>query len=323
MRAAVKSIRSMLGRIADVGDVVGPLLLGDPAPGVVLDLAGEAADPAAGDPVGLLLGPPLGEQRLRRSGRPARPGETRCSAVYADQLDSPGPRPGIAPNRPTISTASRASASWSPSASASASCSRNSASAWPLSRTGPSGSSLGSRRAPLADQPREVDVEERVEGRPLALLLDQRRGVRRVDGLRARPTAARRARRPRRGPRPARPAGRPRAAPRGRRCGARPARCSCHVPLLAQPQLADRALLVGGVLEDDAERVVDGLVVEVADLERDQGARPVDGLGDRRRLLQLELAQPRRPSRPAGRPPAPRGRAPGTSTISRSRSSSG
>ena len=65
--------------------------------------------------------------------------------------------------------------------------------------------------------------------------------------------------------------------------------CHGHLP---QPQLADRAVLVGGVLEDDAEGVVDRLVVEVVDLQRDQRARPVDGLRDGRRLLELELAQP-------------------------------
>ena len=51
-------------------------------------------------------------------------GATRCRAVYADHDDSPGPRPGIAPNRATISAASRARASWSSAASASASRSR-------------------------------------------------------------------------------------------------------------------------------------------------------------------------------------------------------
>ena len=231
MRAAVKSMPVDARPDRDVGDVVGPLLLGDPAPGVVLDPAGEGADPAArprGSP------PPRSAPRRAapgRSGRPARSGATRCSAVYADQLDSPGPRPGIAPNRPTISTASRASASWSPASSASASRSRNSASACALSRTGPGpsapASSEPSRWAPSPTRPREVDVEQRVEGRPLALLLDQRGGVRVVDRARGRSHGrALRARRPRRGPRRARPTARPRAAPRGRRCGARPARCS-------------------------------------------------------------------------------------------------
>ena len=61
---------------------------------------------------------------------------------------------------------------------------------------------------------------------------------------------------------------------------------------MRQLQLLDRALLVGGVLEHDAERARDRGLVEVADLQRDQGARPVDGLRDRRRLLELQLAQP-------------------------------
>ena len=60
---------------------------------------------------------------------------------------------------------------------------------------------------------------------------------------------------------------------------------------LAAAQRLERLVVVGGVLEDDAERRVDGRRVEVVDLERDQGARPVDRLRDRRRLLELELAQ--------------------------------
>ena len=59
-----------------------------------------------------------------------------------------------------------------------------------------------------------------------------------------------------------------------------------------QPQLLDGPLVVGVVLEDHAEGVGDRLLVEVPDLQRDQGARPVDRLGDRRRLLELQLAQP-------------------------------
>jgi hypothetical protein len=47
-----------------VGDVLGPLLLGDPAARVVLDHPGEAADPAARRPLRLLLGAALGQQGL-------------------------------------------------------------------------------------------------------------------------------------------------------------------------------------------------------------------------------------------------------------------
>ena len=219
----------------------------------------------------------------------------------------------MAPNRPTTLAASRASASWSPSASASASSSRNSAQRLAVvanhavrSRRSarcraPSPTSRGKKRSKSASK----------VGRWLCFLTSVA-AYAACTRLAVAPRRASRAPRPRRGPRPARPAARPRAAPRRRRCAGRAARCSCQPPRLAQPQLADRALLVGGVLEHDAERVVDGLVVEVADLERDQRARPVDGLGDRRGLLQLELAQPRDGRRPAGRPPAPRGRAPGT-----------
>src|SRR5215216_3209723 len=62
--------------------------------------------------------------------------------------------------------------------------------------------------------------------------------------------------------------------------------------LRRQLELFDRTALVRGVLEDHAQRAGDGRLVEVGDLERDQRARPVDGLRDGRRLLELELAQP-------------------------------
>ena len=53
-----------------------------------------------------------------------------------------------------------------------------------------SSSSCVVRPTPVADQPREVEVEQRVEGGPLRLLLDQRRGVRVADDRRGRPTGA-------------------------------------------------------------------------------------------------------------------------------------
>ena len=57
-------------------------------------------------------------------------------------------------------------------------------------------------------------------------------------------------------------------------------------------ELAHGLGLVGGVLEHDAEGLVDGGLVEVLDLQGDERAGPVDRLGDRRRLLQVQVAQP-------------------------------
>src|SRR3954452_16366550 len=50
---------------------------------------------------------------------------------------------------------------------------------------------------------------------------------------------------------------------------------------------------VGAVLDDDRQRLREDLVVDVVGAEEQQRARPVDGLGDRRRLLQVELADHR------------------------------
>src|ERR1044072_1570548 len=47
---------------------------------------------------------------------------------------------------------------------------------------------------------------------------------------------------------------------------------------------------VGAVLDDDRHRLAEGLRVEVVGAEQQQGARPVDRLGDRGRLLEVELA---------------------------------
>src|SRR4051794_4214770 len=52
-------------------------------------------------------------------------------------------------------------------------------------------------------------------------------------------------------------------------------------------ELADGPLLVGGVLEHDAEGGRHGALVEGVEAEREQGVRPVDRLGDARALLQL------------------------------------
>src|SRR5213080_4215658 len=47
---------------------------------------------------------------------------------------------------------------------------------------------------------------------------------------------------------------------------------------------------VGAVLDDDRHRVAERLLVDVVGAEQQQRARPVDRLGDRRRLLEVELA---------------------------------
>ena len=167
----------------DVGDVVGALLLGDPAARVALDLPGERADPPVRDPGGLLLGAPLGQQRgddpvdeVRRGdalergvrrpagqpGTPAghrpepahhlhgQPGQPLLVAVgerLEQLLPELGERIGVVPDRP-----------------------------------GRSGCLVVGALHPFPHERREVDVEQRLEGRPLDLLLDQRGGVRVADG---------------------------------------------------------------------------------------------------------------------------------------------
>src|SRR5262245_55522696 len=59
----------------------------------------------------------------------------------------------------------------------------------------------------------------------------------------------------------------------------------------AELELADRAGLVAGVLEHDPEGAVHLLLVERVEAEREHGLAPVDGLRDRRCLLQLHRAQ--------------------------------
>src|SRR5690606_11541735 len=74
------------------------------------------------------------------------------------------------------------------------------------------------------------------------------------------------------------------------------------VAVMGPCRLLDRQLLgglgdVGLVLEQDVERLLGGLLVDRVDVEQQQGARPVERLGDARRLLQVELAD--RPHDPA------------------------
>src|SRR5262245_25928726 len=47
---------------------------------------------------------------------------------------------------------------------------------------------------------------------------------------------------------------------------------------------------VGAMLDEDAHRALEGLAVDVVGADQQQGSRPVDRLGDRGRLLQVELA---------------------------------
>src|SRR3954468_1533792 len=50
---------------------------------------------------------------------------------------------------------------------------------------------------------------------------------------------------------------------------------------------------IGAVLDDDRQRVAEGLLVDVLRAEQQQRARPVDRLRDRRRLLEIQLAHHR------------------------------
>ena len=51
-----------------------------------------------------------------------------------------------------------------------------------------------------------------------------------------------------------------------------------------------RRLDVGLVFQEHVERVLDDLVTELGRLQQHQHARPVDGLADRRQLLQVQRA---------------------------------
>src|SRR3954452_19834611 len=68
-------------------------------------------------------------------------------------------------------------------------------------------------------------------------------------------------------------------------------RSTSPVAMSVQLQLLDGAGVVAGVLEDDTERLVHRLLVEGVEAEGDERLRPVDGLRDRRALLQLQSAQ--------------------------------
>ena len=129
----------------------------------------------------LLLGAALGQQRgdepRGQLGR-ARPAAGWCTPTTttarardrASPRTGPPPRPR-APQLLLVAVGERVGSS-----------SRKSASAAASSRTGPVvRPSSAAGRPPAPDQPREVEVEERVEGRPLGLPLDQRRGVRVAD----------------------------------------------------------------------------------------------------------------------------------------------
>src|SRR3954466_9525275 len=50
---------------------------------------------------------------------------------------------------------------------------------------------------------------------------------------------------------------------------------------------------IGAVLDDDRQRVAEGLLVDVLRAEQQQRARPVDRLRDRRWLLEVQLADHR------------------------------
>ncbi|MFO0005253.1 MAG: hypothetical protein ACK559_29420, partial [bacterium] len=60
--------------------------------------------------------------------------------------------------------------------------------------------------------------------------------------------------------------------------------------LLVRRQFLRRLGDVGLVLEQDVQGLLGLFRVDVFDAEQHEGSRPVEGLADRRRLLELELA---------------------------------
>src|SRR6478735_8125460 len=64
-------------------------------------------------------------------------------------------------------------------------------------------------------------------------------------------------------------------------------------PAQLGPDALDHDVEVGAVLDDDRHRVVERLLVDVVGAEQQQRARPVDRLGDRRWLLQVQAADHR------------------------------
>ena len=210
--------------------MVGPLLLGDPAPGVGLDLAGEARRPGGRRPASASSSAAaLGEQRgddpvdelgrrdplqrgVRRPARQPR-AAARHRAEPADHLDGQpgqpllvavgerveqllaelGQRLGVVADRPAARRRAR-------------------------------------RRRPARPRRRAAGSRRRTASSKVGrwhLLLDQRGGVRVADGARGRPTAARdRAATASRSSASETGQARRRAAPRGRRCAGRRARCA-------------------------------------------------------------------------------------------------
>ena len=61
-------------------------------------------------------------------------------------------------------------------------------------------------------------------------------------------------------------------------------------PGQAHPDPLGDEIEVGPVLDDDVHRLGEGLGVDLVGPEQQQRPRPVDRLGDRRRLLEVELA---------------------------------
>ena len=93
------------------------------------------------------------------------------------------------------------------------------------------------------------------------------------------------------GPRGAARRRRRRLAGRGPGAGRQPAAStSSRGPAELHPDALGHQVHVGAVLDDDAHRPLEHRAVEVVGAEQQQGARPVDRLGDRGRLLEVELA---------------------------------
>ena len=180
MRAAVKSVDARLHR--DVGDVVGALLLRDPAAGVALDLTGERADAAPRRARGLVLGEVARQQRgddpvdqVRRGdpleGGVRRPaGQSGAAAGHraeaADHLDGQSGQLLLVAVDQRVEQLLAELGEGLPVVAH-----------LPLGRC-----VVRLALDPLADEGREVDVEQCLEGRPLHLPLDQCGGVRVPDG---------------------------------------------------------------------------------------------------------------------------------------------
>ena len=186
-------------------------------------------------------------------------------------------------------------------------------------RRSPGGSARAARRGRAARRPRGAGLPSPTRARPPP---PRRRGrssgrtaARRPAGPpatwrssppaprgspRARSRAPARAPRRRRGSPRCRPRRPRRAAPRRRRAASGPARAGRPQPFRAAVRPAASAKLhpdplgdqvdVGAVLDDDRDRLLEGLAVDVVGAHQQQRARPVDRLGDRGRLLQVELA---------------------------------